>query len=170
MNGPGPFDPLSWAGFAGEAPELARRATALFAAAGVVLVGTVRRDGSPRISPVEPIVVGGELYLGMMPASLKARDLLRDERCTVHSAVSDRTGSAGEFKAHGRAVAVSEDSEYARYGEALAAAIGWEPPDHAYPLFKVRFASAALFDTGDDRRVVTRWRAGRGTDVFEQRA
>ncbi len=165
-----PVGAVDWEGFAGEAPDLAKRAAALFAASGVVLVGTVRRDGSPRISPVEPIVAGGELYLGMMPASLKALDLLRDGRCTIHSAVSDRTGSSGEFKAHGSVAVVTESSEYVRYGEVLAAAIGWEPPDHAYPLFKVRFVSAALFETGDDRRVVTRWRAGRGIDVFEQRA
>jgi hypothetical protein len=33
---------------------------------GVVLIGTVRRDGTPRISPVEPFMLEGELWLSMM--------------------------------------------------------------------------------------------------------
>lgn len=159
---------VPWGEFAERAPELARRAAELFTATGVVFVGTVRRDGSPRISPIEPLILDGELYLGMMAGSLKARDLLRDERCTIHSAVLDRTATGGEFKAHGRVVSVTDDAEYTAYGAALAAAIGWEPPDHAYPLFTVRFASAAVIDYADDHRTVMRWRSGSGVEVYRE--
>ena len=43
---------------------------------GLVMVGTLRRNGWPRISPVEPLIVDGVLYLGMMWQSKKAADLL----------------------------------------------------------------------------------------------
>jgi Pyridoxamine 5'-phosphate oxidase len=64
---------------------------------GVVLVATIRRDGTPRLSPVEPYVLDGELWLSMMWQSAKARDLLRDPRILVHSAISSRDGAKGEL-------------------------------------------------------------------------
>ena len=47
----------------------------------------------------------GQLALGMMWRSMKALDLLRDPRCVVHSVVSDKDGTEGEFKVYGRAAA-----------------------------------------------------------------
>ena len=52
-------------------------------ATGILLLGTIRADGRPRISPCEPYVVDGELLLGMMWQSKKALDLLRDRRLTL---------------------------------------------------------------------------------------
>jgi hypothetical protein len=52
----------------------------------VVLVATIRRDGTPRLSPVEPFVLEGELWLSMMPASTKAHDLDRDPLVLVLAA------------------------------------------------------------------------------------
>ncbi len=158
---------MHWSDFATAAPELAARGRALLERPGVVLVGTVRRDGSPRISPVEPIITNGELYLGMMPASRKARDLARDPRCTVHNAVTDRTGGAGEFKLHGRVRPIDDAAEREIYATALFAAIGFRP-EGEYPLFAVEIESAALFVTGETSRTVTRWRAGGGVETFEQ--
>ncbi len=158
---------MHWSEFAAAAPELAARGRALFETAGVVLVGTVRRNGSPRISPVEPIITNGDLYLGMMPASLKARDLERDPRCTVHNAVTDRMGGAGEFKLHGRVRAVDHAAEREEYAAALFATIGVRP-EGEYPLFAVEIDSAALFVTGTTSRTVTRWRAGGEVETFEQ--
>jgi hypothetical protein len=61
---------------------------------GVVLAGTTRRDGSARISGVEPLIMDGELWLSMMPASTKARDLERDPRILLHSIVTSRSPQA----------------------------------------------------------------------------
>jgi hypothetical protein len=161
---------VSWQGFAADAPDLAARARALIEGSGVVLVGTVRADGSPRISPVEALFHDGELWLGMMPASLKAADLERDPRCTVHSLITDRRGDPGEFKAHGRADRVSDPDAYASYGAALAAQIGFHPGTGGYPLFVFRLTSGAMFVTGERSRTVTRWRSGAAVEVFEQTA
>ncbi len=92
---------MKWDEFKAAAPELAEVGEKLFERVGVVLVGTIRKDGSPRISPVEPLFAGGEPYLGMMPESLKAQDLMRDGRCTVHNVIRDKNAPEGEFKVIG---------------------------------------------------------------------
>jgi hypothetical protein len=40
-------------------------------------LATLRRDGSPRISGTEVEFTDGQVWLGMMPGSLKALDLRR---------------------------------------------------------------------------------------------
>jgi predicted pyridoxine 5'-phosphate oxidase superfamily flavin-nucleotide-binding protein len=159
---------VKWDGFKQAAPELAERAEQLFEKAGVVLVGTVRKDGSPRISPVEALVTGGELYLGMMWRSFKALDLLRDPRCTVHNAIRDRFASEGEFKLHGRAVDVEDLEERTRYGDALYKKIGWKPEEPKFHLFSIDIESAALFVADGNARLVKRWRAGESVEAFRQ--
>ena len=114
----------TWGEFAAAAPELAALGEGQFARTGLALVGTLRRDGWPRISPVEPFFVDGQLYLGMMWRSVKALDLLRDPRCVVHSTVSERDGTEGEFKVYGRAVKVTDPEELRRFCDAVYAAIG----------------------------------------------
>ena len=95
---------MSWRDLEAGAPELAREGWARVSRTKVALLGTIREDGSPRISPVEPFLLGGQLVVGVMP-SPKLDDLRRDPRCVLHSSVSDIDGSEGEFKLHGRAVA-----------------------------------------------------------------
>lgn len=102
--------PVTWSEFEAAVPELARLGRERFERAGLALLGTIRRDGSPRISPIEPHLAVGQLLLGMLPRSLKALDLHRDPRCVVHSCVSDPDGREGEFKLYGRAV-VAEDRD-----------------------------------------------------------
>ena len=66
------------------------------------MLGTIRADGTPRISPVEPFVLGGHLLFGVMTRSAKALDLTRDPRCTVHSIVTAPNQGEGELKLFGR--------------------------------------------------------------------
>lgn len=165
-----PRQPVHWADFARAAPNLARAGIGLFDKYGVVLVGTVRKNGAPRISPVEPVITAGRLYLGMMPQSLKTRDLRRDPRCTVHAVVADRTASDGEFKLHGQVVLIDEDAtaERRRYSVALQQKIGWEVGLTGYDLYAVQVASAAFLTTGDDAREIERWRVGEKSQRFRQ--
>ena len=159
---------MTWSEFAQAAPGLAAAAETLFEKSGVIFVGTIRKDGSPRISPVEPYIVGGQLYLGMMWQSLKALDLLRDSRCTVHSAIRDRFASDGEFKLHGRASAVQDLGERSRFGDAVYEKIGWKPEEPNYHLFSVDIRSAGFFETDGKKRLVKRWRVGEEVTQFHQ--
>ncbi len=97
---------MRWDEFAAQCPEIAEKGDERLRRNELLLVGSLRLDGWPRISPCEPDFVDGELMLGMMWQSRKALDLLRDSRCVLHSCVSDRMGSEGEFKLYGRAIEV----------------------------------------------------------------
>jgi hypothetical protein len=159
---------MNWEEFKQAAPELASKAEALFEMSGVLLVGTIRKNGSPRISPVEPIISEGNLYLGMMWQSFKALDLLRDPRCAVHNSISDRMAPEGEFKLHGQAADIQDLEERSRYGDALYKKIGWKPQEPKYHLFSVDIESAALFMNAENVRLVKRWRAGEKVSEFRQ--
>ncbi len=61
----------SWPDVELSAPELARLGMAQLNSARVALLGTLRRDGSPRISPIEPCIADGQLLIGAMARSVK---------------------------------------------------------------------------------------------------
>src|ERR687886_2491054 len=99
----------AWKDVASAAPELAALVRARFEATGLGLLATLRRDGSPRISGIEPLFTDDELWLGMMPDSRKATDLVRDARFALHSATVDKQVTQGDAKIGGRAVLVEDE-------------------------------------------------------------
>jgi hypothetical protein len=98
---------MSWSALEAAASAIAERGKACLDRVGLALLGTLRTDGWPRISPVEPHVADGALLIGVMARSLKARDLARDPRCTVQSAVTDSDSGEPELKLYCRAVEAS---------------------------------------------------------------
>ena len=136
-----------WAEFERAAPEFAGMLRDHLEAPGLVLVGTVRPDGSARISPVEPLFEAGQLYLDMMWRSLKARDLLRDPRIEVHAAVAGP--NAPQYKLHGRANAVLDPAELRRFAEVVVERLGWSPYARHH-LFRVGIEAAASVSFGED--------------------
>jgi hypothetical protein len=143
---------VTWGAFALTAPELAAKGLARFEATGLSLIGTLRRDGSPRISAVEPFVFEDQLALGMMWRSMKALDLRRDHRCVVHSTVSNKDGTEGEFKVYGRAgeVPVDDRPTRDRYCTDLRAATGWAPEGHEWHLWFVDIDQVSWFQARAD--------------------
>ncbi len=150
---------MKWADFEQAAPELAQLGEERFEASGLLLLGTLRRDGFPRISPVEPLIHDGQLYLGMMWQSRKALDLLRDPRCLVHSIVSNKDGSEGEFKAYGRAIDISNLATRSRYADAMFEKIGFRPEEPEYHLFAIDIESVAFVQIQEGKQVVKTWQA-----------
>src|SRR4051812_25712022 len=150
----------TWGEFAAAEPELARLGEERFAKTGLCLLGTLRRNGFPRISPVEPLIHDGRLYLGMMWRSRKAVDLLRDPRCVVHNTVADKSGTEGDFKLYGIARDVQDEAERESYGAALQLAIGWRP-ETAYHLFEIAVAEVGWSRyAGSERHDIRFWRPG----------
>ena len=151
-----------------EAPELGRWARERFAATGLSLVGTLRSDGWPRISPVEPIVMDGLVYLGMMPNSMKSLDLRRDPRVLVHSIVTDKDGKEGEAKLYGTADEITDADERERYCQALFAKIGWRPEVDALDLWTVDITRAVwqIFGDGGAQHAAT-WTPGSAPTVLK---
>jgi Pyridoxamine 5'-phosphate oxidase len=142
---------MRWDEFAAAVPELAALGEQRLRERELCLVGTLRKNGWPRISPVEPDFVDGELMLGMMWQSPKARDLQRDPRLVVHSVVSNRSGAEGDFKLYGRAVDVQDAARRARYRATIKARIDWEPPEPHFHLFAVDIESAGFVTFAEPR-------------------
>jgi Pyridoxamine 5'-phosphate oxidase len=93
---------LTWNEFRAARPELAEAGRALLYQFGVGLafLGTVRRDGGPRLHPMCPVVVDEGLF-GLLIPSPKLADLRRDPRCALHSFPSAENEDA--FYVTGRA-------------------------------------------------------------------
>lgn len=158
----------SWSGFETEAGPLAAVARSRFEDAGLILLGTLRRDGGPRISPVEPLLLDGRLYLGMMWRSMKALDLRRDPRCVVHSVVTSTDGTEGDVKVYGRATETFDPEEIDRYGAAVFARIGWRPTGD-FHLFVVDIFEVGYFRAEGGAHRVWHWRPGEVLGELETR-
>ena len=141
---------MRWDEFSRACPELAGLGEERLRRSELCLLGTLRRNGYPRISPVEPDFVDGELMLGMMWRSPKALDLFRDPRCVVHSTVSSRHGTEGDFKLYGRALDVQDADRRGRYRATIKARIDWEPSEPHFHLFAIDVESAGFVIFGKE--------------------
>jgi len=149
----GPSGPPGWRELELGAPPIARLGMTRLSCPRVALLGTLRRDASPRISPVEPTVAEGQLLIGAMAWSGKAADLRRDPRYVLHSAVIDPDSGEGELKLSGAAIETSHD--HRRVAEAWWSA---SPPDKAV-VFCLGIEQAVFveWDTGHALMTVHRW-------------
>ncbi|HUC26544.1 MAG TPA: pyridoxamine 5'-phosphate oxidase family protein [Streptosporangiaceae bacterium] len=141
------------------APEIARLGTARLSAARVAMLGTLRQDGSPRISPIEPYIVNGRLLVGAMRWSAKAADLRRDPRYALNSIVTGPDSGEGELKLHG----IAAEADSGLRGDAAEAWWSAQPPDNA--IVYVLLIGQALFVAWDIERggmAVHRWSARDG--------
>jgi hypothetical protein len=159
----------TWEEFERQAPSLAAAGMQRFERTGLALVGSIRKDGYPRISPVEPLITDGWLQLGMMYRSTKALDLYREPRCLVHSTVADKDGGDGEFKVYGRACPVTGPDARERYCTALFAKIGWRP-DGNFDLFGVDIEQVAYQVFGGGKQAIQVWRPGEPVRTQEKPA
>jgi hypothetical protein len=76
---------LTWRQFSEARPDLAEAGRELFYQFGVGLafLGTVRKDGGPRMHPMCPVIVDGGLYAFIEPGP-KRHDLIREGRYALH--------------------------------------------------------------------------------------
>ena len=157
-----------WADFEAAAPEVASAGRELIERHRFVLAGTIRRDGTPRISPVEARIVGGELTMSMIPRSLKARDLLRDPRIVLNSPVLHPDDPNEEFKLRGRVVEVDDEELRRATADAIEAGSGWRPLP-AWHFFSVDVEDAAHMAWKGGELRMERWTAARGLDHVRSR-
>jgi len=159
MPRPGEVGVVEWSELERRQPGLAGLGRRRLLEPGVVLVATIRGDGTPRISPVEPYVLDGVLWLSMLWRSRKAADLLRDPRVLVHSVVTGRDGGEGEFKIRGTARAERDPDQWRRYAAAVAASLGWSPEPGRFHLFAVGIGDVTFirYDDATGDQHVARW-------------
>ncbi len=100
---------LTWEEFEKSAPEMARFGSQKLSE-GMMYIGTVRKDGYPRLHPFSPFVASGHLFAFMEPTSPKGHDIRRSGLYTAHSQVKDSQGTGGEFSITGKARPVEDAS------------------------------------------------------------
>ena len=116
----------TWTEFEASSPELAALARERFDATELVMLGTLRKDGWPRITPIEYTIFEGDFVIGGMWQSKKMQDLERDARCSVHSTTTDKNGQQGDVKLFGRARGFDAATEE-RYWQHIYDKMQWRP-------------------------------------------
>jgi len=152
-----------WEQLAADEPELAAQVKESFDARAHHMLATVRRDGGPRISGTEVIFALGDVWLGSMWHSPKARDLIRDGRYALHSCSDDPPDWAGDAKLAGRAVEMKDPVTV----RSVQAARGGEWPPGRFHLFRLEIEEAITLRLPDppEHLVATRWHEGGGASV-----
>ena len=150
---------MSWLDLEQAAPHITSQGHALLSRTRVAMLGTLRPDGSPRISPVEPYFTHGQLIFGVMPWSGKARDLHHGPRCVLHNAISNPDAGEPELKLYGVAAAASTAQR-----DACTQAWWTGQPRMAADVFVLELTEAVLieWDLEHGRMTSTRWSPGYG--------
>jgi len=153
----------SWSQFEAEAPELAAHARRILDGNVHKVLATLRRDGSPRTSGTEVIFAEGELWTGSMWKAVKALDLRRDPRCSIHSCVPGGDDWTGDAKLSGRLLEVDDDATKARV-------VGGNAPPGPLHLFRADLEEVAVVHLNPERTklLIDAWHPGRGVQRLER--
>jgi hypothetical protein len=152
---------ISFADLHTAAPEIAKPVAARFETSGLGMLGTLRRDGSPRVSPIEVAFHEGRLYIGMMPGSTKFLDVERDPRVSLVTALADKDDLAGEGKLFGVVARVTDPDAASRILHAAAEAGSFDPESVAgSPMYEVLVTGAAWQRVEGESFVTTSWTEG----------
>ena len=157
----------SWSDLEESAPELATHGRGLIERFDFVLLGTIRGDGTPRISPVEVHLVNGHLMLAMIPRSHKALDVRRDPRVVLQTPVTQAGDPGDELKLRGRAVEV-DDAQRDATADAIEAGSGWRPGS-SWLFLSVAVEAAAYLSWQQGEMLLLRWDRESGLQRPERR-
>jgi hypothetical protein len=163
----------TWQAFSEQAPETSAVFLRRHEATGLALLATLRSDGSPRISPLEPDIAAGEVWLGSMPGSTKSVDLRRDPRLCLHSATEDKEVKDGDAKLWGRAVEVVGEDERRAFVASVKERTGndLDAMPGGFDLFRLDLDAASAVQLGADGEHlrITVWEAGSPERVIVRR-
>ncbi|GAA2226343.1 MULTISPECIES: pyridoxamine 5'-phosphate oxidase family protein [Kitasatospora] len=154
----------TWQDFEREAPDLAPAVRARFEAHRHHVLATLRKDGAPRVSGTEVQFIGADLTIGSMLGAVKALDLRRDGRFSLHSHPGDETMADGDAKISGIAVEILDEIELSAYVSDLPAPV--PGPFHA---FRLELTEAVLTTVEDDHLVIRSWHQGEGERTIDRR-
>ncbi|QLY28646.1 pyridoxamine 5'-phosphate oxidase family protein [Nocardia huaxiensis] len=153
----------SWNEFAAAAPRISKIFARRHAATGnLCMLATLRADGSPRISPMEPRFFEGGLWLAGMPGTTKFRDLARDPRFCLHTATVDTQVGEGDAKLFGEVRDVQDVALHQRFAEALFEETGFDLRGREFrPFYGADITGASAVEIIDGKYMeVTIWKPG----------
>lgn len=160
----------TWNELTERAPRIARIFTRRHAAAGnLCMLATLRKDGFPRISPIEPRVFEGELWIAGMPKTTKFFDLARDPRFCLHTATVDTHVSDGDAKLWGVVHDVQDLGLHQRFAEDLYAQTGFDLRGEEFkPFYAADITGASAVEVADGHMDVTVWKPGEAERVVRK--
>lgn len=152
----------TWQEFTAVAPRIAKVFTRRHAATGkLCMLGTLRSDGFPRVSPMEPGLFEGQLWIAGMPGTAKFRDLARDPRFCLHTATVDTEVTDGDAKVWGVVEDVLDPALHHRYAEALFDETGFDLRGQEFEhFFATHLTGGSAVEVGGGHLDVTVWREG----------
>ncbi len=160
----------SWQQFTESAPHIVEIFNRRYAATGnLCMLATLRSDGFPRISPVEPQIFEDQLVLIGMPNTRKFIDLHRDPRFCLHTATVDTQVSDGDVKMWGTVENVTDTSMHQRFADALFEQTGMDLRGQDFDHFFVSdLISASSIETDGERLTITIWKPGEPEQVVHK--
>jgi hypothetical protein len=160
----------TWTEFTHAAPRIAAIFTRRHAAAGkLCMLATLRSDGYPRISPMEPRIFEDELWLMGMPDTMKFRDLGRDPRFCLHTATVDTNVTDGDAKLWGVVRDVQDKALHQRFAEDLFTDIGLDLRGQDFDQFYAAdLTGASAVEVADGHMDVTIWKPGAAERVVRK--
>lgn len=160
----------TWDDFAEEAPTIAEVFRRRHAATGnLCFLATLRADGSPRISPMEPRIFGGHLVLVGMPGTTKFRDLDRDPRFSLHTATIDPHVGDGDAKLFGQARNLQDPELHDGFADELLATTGMDLRGQRFdPFYVADLSGASSLAVDRNQLVITIWKPGEGERVVRK--
>src|SRR5215204_1577440 len=152
----------TWKEFTEAAPRIAAVFTRRHAATEkLCMLATLRSDGYPRISPMEPRVFEDELWLVGMPNTTKFRDLARDPRFCLHTATVDPWVKEGDAKLWGVVRDVRDVALQQRFAEDLFAEAGLDLRGQEFDHFYAAdLTGASATEYANGHLDVTIWKPG----------
>jgi nitroimidazol reductase NimA-like FMN-containing flavoprotein (pyridoxamine 5'-phosphate oxidase superfamily) len=153
---------VTWEDFAGEAPSIAELFVRRQSATGnLCMLATLRSDGYPRISPMEPRIFEGQLVLVGMPNTTKFRDLGRDPRFCLHTATTDPYVSEGDVKVWGRVANLQDQALHQRFAQDLFDQTGFDLRGEQFdPFYVAELTGASSVRIEDGQLRITIWKPG----------
>ena len=154
----------TWTEFTRHAPHVAEIFGRRHAAAhNLCMLATVRADGSPRISPMEPRILEDHLVIVGMPDTTKFRDLDRDPRFCLHTATVDPQVGDGDAKLWGQVRHLPDAAFHQRFAQDVFDDIGLDLRGQTFdPFYVADITSASSLELADDQLRVTIWKPGEG--------
>lgn len=160
----------TWSQFTEEAPSVAALFLRRHQATGkLCMLATLRADGSPRISPIEPVIFEGMLVLAGMPNTRKFDDLTRDPRFCLHTATVDTRVSDGDAKLFGTVTDLHDEAVHARFAQKLFDDSGFDIRGEKFDHFYIAdLTGASTVEVVDDRLDITVWKPGAGETIVHK--
>lgn len=160
----------TWSEFTTAAPRIAEVFARRHEATGnLCMLATLRSDGFPRISPMEPRIFEEHLVLAGMPNTTKFADLHRDPRFSLHTATVDTHVKDGDAKLWGVVSDLQDKTFHQRFTEALFEQTGFDLRGREFPYFYVAdLMGGAAVEVGAGALDVTVWKRGEQEQVIRK--